>query len=47
LDEVREYKLGKYLMNKVLIANLSTVEGDNKRKTVSGELAASRTIGRL
>jgi hypothetical protein len=38
LDEVREYKLGKYLINKVLIANLSTEEGDNERKTLSGEL---------
>jgi len=47
VDEVREYKLGKYLINKVLIANLSTEDGDNERKTVSGELEASRTIGRL
>jgi hypothetical protein len=30
LDEVREYKLGKYLINKVLIVNLSTEDGDNE-----------------
>jgi len=47
MDEVREYKLGKYLINKVLIANLSTEDGDNERKTVFGEPEASRTIGRL
>jgi hypothetical protein len=38
LDEVREYKFGKCLINKVLIANLSTEEGDNERKTVFWEL---------
>ena len=47
LDEVREYKLGKYLINNVLIANLSIEDGDKERKTVSGEPEASRTIGRF
>lgn len=39
--------MGKYLINKVFIANLSTEDGDNERRTVSGEREASRTIGRL